>query len=119
MVSDPGQPLEDRGHPRQRPEIGGNPLGQGPLAESRIELGQLLCVQAWLAPQAAGGLQSGLALGVPRLEPSMRRDRGHPESSGDRGLGLAAGKPPRRLEAARFQRRDLASSGHGSRWHPT
>jgi len=100
MVSDPGQPLEDRGNPRQRPEIGGKPLGQGPLAESRIELGQLLCGQPWLAPQAAGGLESCLALGVPRLEPPMRRNRCHPEGSGDRGLGLATGKPPRRLEAA-------------------
>jgi hypothetical protein len=119
MVPDPGQPLEDRGDPWQRPKIGRKPMGQRPRAEGRIELGQLRRVQRRRAPQAAGRLQSRLALGLPRLEPSMRRHRGDAKGPSDCSLGLAAGKPPRRLEAARFQRRDLASSGHASTWHRT
>jgi hypothetical protein len=119
MVLDPGQPLEDRGDPGQRPEIGRKPMPQRPLAKSRIQLGQLLRIQRGLAPQTAGRLQPRLAARLPGMEPPMRRDRGHPQGPRDRRLGLPPRKPSRRLEATRFQRRDLASSGHASTWHRT
>lgn len=119
MVPDSGQPREHRGDPRQRPEIGRKPMCQRPMAQGRIELGQLLPIQRGLAPQATGRLQPRLPARLPGMEPSMRRDRGHPQRAGHRRLGLAAGKPTRRLEATRFQRRDFASSGHASTWHRT
>jgi hypothetical protein len=41
MVPDPGQPLEHRGDPWERPEIGRKPMGQRAMAQGCIELGQL------------------------------------------------------------------------------
>jgi len=119
MVPDPGQPLEHRGNPRERPEIGRKPMGQRAMAQGRIELGQLSHVERRLASQPTGRLEPGLAAGLPRLEPPMGRDRGYAECPRDRRLGLAPRKPPRRPEAARFQRCHLASSGHASTWHRT
>jgi hypothetical protein len=112
-----GPVLDHLGDPRQRPQVGRKPVGRGAAPERQIDPHQLPVIQARLAAQAAGRLQARPTVPRPALIPPTRRHGRHVQGSRDRGLGFAPGKPARRVEPARLQRRHVCFSGHVSTWH--
>lgn len=107
VIANPTEALDQRGHARQRPQIGAETMGGCALAQGRVQLRQLPAVQPRLAPQPASRFQAAAALPVPNLVPAMRRLSTDAQGVHDGGLRLPSGKQPGRREATRFQRRHV------------
>ncbi len=117
VKAEPGPTLDHLGDLRQGPQIGRKPVGRGPAPKRQIDPRQPLVIQARLAAQPAGRLQARPTLPRPGPMPPTGRHGRHVQGARDGRLGLAPSKPARRLEPARFQRRDVGSSGHAPTWH--
>lgn len=115
MVSDARQPRDDRGDPRQGPQIGAKPLRRRARPERPFHGRQGVDVQLRLAASPARALQPRTASGLPRVVPVVRTDPAHPKLLGHRRLRGAAREQPRGLQPACFQRGKISSrSGHAS-----
>lgn len=115
VIANPRQPLDHRGDPRQRPELGGKAMGARTLSQRGVDTRQLPMVQPRLAPGPAGTLQRRSTFRFPGVIPPMRRHAAHAEGPGDGRLRLASGEQPRGLEPSRLQRSKIpTSSGHGT-----
>ncbi len=90
MVPDPGEPLDDGGHPRQGPQIGAEAVGACPLAQRSVNLVQLGVGELRLAPGSAGRAQGGEAALSPLPIPATNTLAAHLECASDRGQNLAA-----------------------------
>jgi hypothetical protein len=119
VVAHPGQALDDPRHPRQSPQVGGKAVRRGAAPQGRVDPGQLPAIQTRLAAQPSSGLQAGSALAGPGMVPAAGGHRRHPQGLRHCRLGLAPGKPARRLEPARLQRGDFLFPCHASAWHRT
>jgi hypothetical protein len=49
MVPNPRHALQHGGDPRQRPQIGGKPMGERATPQRHVEVGPLRCIQGRLA----------------------------------------------------------------------
>ncbi len=115
MVSDARQPRDDRGDPRQGPQIGAKPLRRRASPERPFHGRQGVGVQLWLAAGPSRALQPRTASGLPRVVPVVRADPRHAKLLGHRCLRGASREQPRGLQPARFQRGKIPSgSGHAS-----
>jgi len=70
VVAYPRDPLDDRSHPGQRPEIGPETVSPGALPQYRVHELQLLIVQFRRPTGPAGTLNPTRLIGPPRLIPS-------------------------------------------------
>ncbi len=114
-----GHALDHSGDARQGPETGPEPMRAGALAQGRVDAGQLLRREAWLAPRAAGGAQRLAAARPPRPIPPHHALAADSQTPRDRALRLATGgEQPRGLLPTNFQPVEISSwgnmSGHAS-----
>ncbi len=102
MVPHAAVPLDDGGHPRQRPQIGAEAVGARPLEKPALDLGELLAIQPRLATGSTGGTQRGQAAPLPGLVPAADALAAGVECARHKGQFLAAAEQLRGLEAALF-----------------
>ncbi len=123
VVVHPRQALDDGRHSRQAPQVRGKSVRPRAPTQGGVDPRQLPAIEARLAAQSARCLQALPAALAPGVVPTMRRLPTDPQRSDDHRLRLAAGKQSRRLEAARFQGRNIPSpprvSSHALAWHRT
>jgi len=100
MVPHPGVPLDDGGHPRQRPQIGAETVGPRPLAKQALDLFELAAVEFGLAAGSTGGAQRGEAAPLPRLVPATGALAAGVERPSHKGQSLACPEQLRGLQAA-------------------
>jgi hypothetical protein len=116
-VPHPREPLDERGHARQRPQFRGEPMGSGSLKQRRFDPRELRRLEPRLAPRTAGCLQRLAALVLPGVIPAMgRRPRRAKRASNGR-LRFAAREQPRGLVPTRFQRSKIPSGSAVGGWH--
>ena len=115
MVPHAGQALDDGRDPRQRPQIGAEPLRRRAGPERPFHGSQGVGVQLRLAASPPRALQPRAASDLPRVVPVVRADPRHAKLLGHRRLRFASREQPRGLQPARFQRGKIPSgSGHAS-----
>jgi hypothetical protein len=115
MVSDARQLLDDRGDPRQGPQIGTKALRRRAGPECPFHGSQSFGMQPRLAAGPPRALQPRAAPDLPRMVPMVRADSRHAKLLGYRRLRCASREQPRGLQPARFQRGKIPSgSGHAS-----
>ncbi len=114
-----GDALDHQRDAGQGPERGTETMRAGPLAQCRVDTGQLLRRQSRLAPRSAGGAQRLAATRAPRLIPPHHALAADSQAPRDRALRLATGgEQPRGLLPTNFQPMEIPSwrnmSGHAS-----
>jgi len=119
VIANPCHTFDDRRHPGQGPEVGAEPMHPSAPAQGGVHPGQLPPIQPRLAPQAPDRLQASPAVPAPGVIPAMRRLSTDAQRVHRRRLRLPAREHARRLEAARFQHRNVPFLGHASAWHRT
>ena len=118
----PGEPLDERCHTRERPQVGAKPVRGRPLEQGPFDPGQGPPIQPGLAPRPARGLQAPPTLLLPGVKPPVRRRHAHAQLPRHRVLRPAPGEQPGRFEPPRLQRREVPPSpcgDHPSAWHRT
>ena len=88
-------PLDERGNPRQRPEVGPEAVRCWTRADRSLDVRQLCGAQPRLAARAAGPFEPRAALRLPRVEPVVRADPRHAQRLGHRHLRFATREQPR------------------------
>ncbi len=123
VVVHPRQALDDGRHSRQAPQVRGESERPRAAPQGGVDPRPLPAIEARLATQSSRCLQALPAALAPSVVPAVRRLPTDSQRPDDHRLRLTAGKQPRRLEAARFQRRNIPSppcvSSHASAWHRT
>jgi len=121
MMPHPCQPLDHRCHPRQRPQLGAEPVRAGTRPQGAIDLRQLPRVELGFPPRAAGGLQAPHPLRAPRLMPVIDCRRRHAQRPRHGALRLSLGEQACGSQPPPFQRCKIAPrrGGHVSTWHRT
>lgn len=116
-----GEPLDERGHAGQCPQIGRKSMRRRPLQQRPLHAREGRLVQTRLAASSPRRLQPSAALLLPGMEPSMGRGDADPEPSRHLVLRHRPGEQPRGVHPPRFQRREVPSSppcgGHASTSH--
>lgn len=102
MVPDPGEPLDDGGHPRQGPQIGAEAVGACPLAQRSVNLVQLGVGELRLAARSTGRAQGGDPALPPLPVPATNTLAAHLQCPSDTGQNLAAAEQLRGLLAPLF-----------------
>lgn len=102
MVPHPGQPLDHRGHARQRPQIGAEAVGARPLAQSPVDLLEVGAVQLRLAPRSARPAQRRHAALSPLSVPARDALAADLDGASDRGQNRAVAEQSRGLHAPPF-----------------
>jgi len=115
VIPHPGPSGDDRRDPRQGPQIGGEAVSRRAFQQRGLHSGQLLTVEARLAPRPADGFQPPPTLGLPRVIPPMGCGPGDAQLPRDAPLRRAPAKQPRGLEPPRFQRSKISASSAGRR----
>ena len=64
-------PLDQLGHTRKRPELGGKPVGTGSLEQGFFEFLELACIETRGTPQVWGDLQAFNPISLPGVIPPM------------------------------------------------
>jgi hypothetical protein len=111
VVAHPGELLDHRGDPRQRPQLGVEPECLRSLAQRLFDRVQFRRRQPWPAAGAARPAQRRLAALAPAAIPNAGRLGGDPEGAGDLGLGGAVGEHAGGFQAPLLQAGEVPPPG--------
>lgn len=100
-------PFNDRGDPRQSPQIRAETMLPSALTQGRVHPPQLAGAEPWLAPRPARGTQPRQALGFPLPVPAANTLPAGLQLASNRGLRLPFGEQVRRLLAPVLQTREI------------
>ena len=112
-----GDPVNDRGYPRQSPQIRAEAMLPGALTQGRVHLPQLAGAEPWLATRPTRCSQPRHALGFPLPVPATDTLSAGLQLSRHRSLPLPFCKQASRLLAPMFQTLEITQvflvSHHG------
>jgi len=111
------EPLDERGHARQRPQLRGEPMSPGAFEQCGFDPRELRRLEPWLAPRTAGGLQGRAAFVPPGVIPAMGGRPRRAKSAGHARLRFAAREQTRGLVPTRFQRSKIPTGSAAGWWH--
>jgi hypothetical protein len=115
MVADSGQPLDHFGDSRQGPEIGAESVRPRAIPQRPLHPGQLRGLQSRPPARAAGALEPGPSLGLPRMEPVVGTDPGDAQRLRHCHLRFATREQPRGVQPTRLHRGQIpCGCGHAS-----
>jgi len=115
VVSDVGQPLDQFGHPRQRPEVGREALRARTRSKRALHGHQLRRVQLRLPARTTGTFETVSPVRLPGVEPVVGTDPGHSQRFRHRHLRFATREQPRGLQPTRLHRGKIpCGCGHAS-----
>lgn len=115
MVPHPGDPLDDLGDTRQRPEVGGESLRTRTRPERPLDRRQLRRLQSRLAAQPARALEARAPLRLPRVEPVVRTHARDAQGLRHCRLRFAPREQPRGFQPTRLHRGNIpCRCGHAS-----
>lgn len=117
VVPHPREPLDERGHARQRPQLRGKAMSPGALEQSRFDPRELRRLEPRLAPRPARCLQSCAAFVLPGMKPAVGSGSRRAQRAGDRRLRFAAREQPHRFVPTRFQRSKIPTGSAAGGWH--
>ena len=111
------EPLDQRGHARQRPQLRREAMSPGALEQGRFDPRELRRLEPRLAPRTAGCLQSCAALVLPGMKPAVGGGSRRAKRAGDGRLRFAAREQPRGFVPTRFQRSKIPTGSAAGGWH--
>lgn len=117
VVLHTGEPLDERRHAGQRPQLRGEPMSPGALAQGRLDPRELRRLQPRLAPSTASGFQGRAAVVLPSVIPAVGRCPRRAQRAGHGCLRLAAREQTRGLVPTRFQRSKISMGSAAGWWH--
>src|SRR5215212_4335153 len=103
MVAGPGESLDHGGDAGKGPVVGVEAAGAGTLAQRGIQVVELLVVKARVGPGRPTACQRFQPARLPAGVPAADVLAGHPQFTGDLGLGAASGKQRPGLHADVFE----------------
>ncbi len=109
VVANPGDAVNQFGHARKRPELGGVADGERPLEQRLLDRVELIARQPGLAPCAPRRTQSLPAFFLPRLSPTHRGRATYLQPPRDLRLRLASLEQPDRSHPASLERFEVTS----------
>jgi len=111
------EPLDERGHPRQRPQLRGEPMSPGALPQRGFDPRELRRLEPRLAPGPAGGLQGRAPVVLPGVIPAVGGRPRRAQRAGHGRLRFAAREQARGLVPTRFQRSKVPTGSAAGWWH--
>lgn len=104
MVSHPGQRLDERGDPRQGPQVGAEAVRARPPSQRPVHGRELPRLQLRLPARAARPFEPGPSLRLPCMEPVVGTDSGDAQSLRHGPLRFATREQPRGFQPTRLHR---------------
>ncbi len=117
MVPHAREPLDERGHPRQCPQLRGEPMSPGALEQRGCDPRELRRLEPRLAPRPPGGLQGQAPGGLPGVIPAVGGRPRRAQRAGHGRLRFAAREQTRGLVSTRFQRSKVPTGSAAGWWH--
>lgn len=109
VVANPGDAVNQRGHARKRPELGGVAGRERPLEQRLLDCVELIARQPGFPPCAPRRTQSLPAFFLPRLSPTHCGRATYAQAPRDHRLRLALLEQPDRSHPASLERFEVAS----------
>ncbi len=109
VVANTRDAVNQIGHARQGPQLGGVPESHGPIEQGLLDLLQRFHGHAWLAPGPPGRTQSATAIGLPRIRPAFRCGPAHAKPARHGGLCFALLEQPDRPHPTSLEGFEVAS----------
>ncbi len=109
VIANPCEAVNQLGHARKRPELGGIAERKRTLEQRLLEHVELIARQPGLSSCAPGRTQSLPAFFLPRLSPTHRARAADLQPPRDRRLRLALLEQPDRAHPASLERFEVAS----------